>query len=73
MMRGRRKPDQQVADWNAFVAVGDTVEYRSDPGAVPQIFNTRTPAEVLQGHTAVVWLIGKCGCVCVEACRKVGA
>ena len=52
------------------VGVGDTVEYRDYPEAEPQTFTTRTPAEVLSGHTAVVWLNGKAGCVCVDACRK---
>lgn len=72
----RRQPtlktlQRQVDDWNAKVSVGATVEYRSHPGAEPQQFTTRTPAEILGGHTSVVWLDGKSGCVATEACRSV--
>ena len=70
-MKRRKNPEKEVAAWNAKVGVGDTVEYRGYPEAEPQIFTTRTAAEVLSGHTAVVWLNGKSGCVCVDACRKV--
>jgi hypothetical protein len=69
-MKRRKNPEKKVAAWNAKVSVGDTVEYRDYPEAEPQTFTTRTPAEVLSGHTAVVWLNGKAGCVCVDACRK---
>ena len=55
------------------VGAGDTVEYRGYQEAEPQTFTTRTPAEVLSGHTAVLWLNGMSGCVCVDACRKVVA
>lgn len=65
------KAEQEAADWNETVVVGDTVEYRASPSAPPQTFTTRTPAEVLMGHTAVVRLAGKAGCVAVRACRKV--
>ncbi|WP_256701045.1 hypothetical protein [Caballeronia sordidicola] len=34
----------------------------------PTVYVTRTPAEVLSGHTAVVWLDGKSGCVAVSHC-----
>lgn len=61
--------DVQVAKWNSSVKVGDKVEYRSYPEAEPEIFTTRTEAEILSGHTVVVWLNGKSGCVCVDACK----
>jgi hypothetical protein len=62
----RRRPEQQVADWNNLVSVGREVDYRSDPHAEPQRFKTRTEAQMLSGHTAVVWLEGKSGCVACE-------
>lgn len=65
-------PAKAVEKWNVKVSVGDTVEYREYPEAEPQKRTTRTPAEVLSGHTAVVWLNGIRGCVCVAACRPVG-
>ncbi len=67
----RRTPDQQVVDWNNAWNVGQEVEYRSHPGADPQRFKTRSFAQVLSGHTAVVWLEGKSGCVTLDACRAV--
>lgn len=51
------------------LGVGDAVEYRDHPHAEPQQITTRTEAEVLGGHTAVVWLNGKSGCVACSACR----
>lgn len=63
---------QKLADaWNAMVEVGDTVEYVDHPGAPVETFATATSAEVLSGHTAVVWLVGKRGCVSVDHCRPV--
>lgn len=70
-MKQQNSPEKEAVAWNEKVCVGDTVEYREYPEAEPQTFTTRTRAEVLSGHTAVVWLIGKRGCVCVEACRPV--
>lgn len=63
--------DRLVSDWNSRVKIGDPVEYRGYPEAEPQRFQTRTVAQVLSGHTAVVWLDGKAGCVTVEACNPV--
>lgn len=69
---GRKPNPQAQADaWNTKVAVGDEVDYREWPEADPQRFKTRTAAEVLSGHTSVVWLAGKSGCVCTEACTPV--
>jgi hypothetical protein len=70
-MKSVMSPEKQVADWNKAVRVGQEVDYRSDPGAEPQRFETRSVAEVLSGHTAVVWLEGKSGCVTLEACTPV--
>jgi hypothetical protein len=60
-----------VADWNNLVSLGGEVDYRSHPEAEPQRFKTRTEAQVLSGHTAVVWLEGKSGCVTCESCAAV--
>ena len=66
-----RNPQKEVDAWNKAVKIGDEVEFREYPEADPQRFKTRTEAEVLSGHTAVIWLKGKSGCVCIEACKKV--
>ena len=68
-MSEKKTPVAKAEAWNKKVIVGATVEYRGYPGAEPQTFTTRTPAEVLSGHTAVVWLNGKSGCVSVDSCR----
>jgi hypothetical protein len=64
-------PEAEVQAWNANVAVGDEVDYVSYPGAAAQRYRTSTRAEVLSGHTAVVWLSGKSGCVCCSHCTPV--
>jgi len=67
-----KTPQQEVDEWNAAVQLGDSVEYSEVVGiSVPQVFTTRTPASVLSGHTAVVWLDRKPGCVCLSHCRKI--
>jgi hypothetical protein len=67
--RAKVNPEIAVATWNNAVNVGDWVDYRSDPYAAPQWFKTRRRAEVLSGHTPVVWLEGKSGCVTLESLR----
>jgi hypothetical protein len=67
-----RKAEKECERFNNTVQVGDFVEYSEVRGDPPQgVFKTRTQAQVLSGHTAVVWLEGKAGCVCVSHCRKV--
>lgn len=68
-MSRRPNPQKEVDAWNACVNVGDAVEYVDHPGASRQQFTTASAAEVLSGHTAVVWLNGKNGCVCVSHCK----
>lgn len=61
--------EKRASKWNERVPVGTEVEYHSvigEPGF--EVFRTRTAAQVLSGHTTVVWLEGKAGCVCIEAC-----
>ena len=65
--RAKANPAIAVAAWNNAVNVGQWVDYRSDPYAQPQRFKTRCRAEVLSGHTPVVWLEGKSGCVSLES------
>jgi len=69
--RAQRNPHIAVAAWNNALSVGQLVEYRGYPEAEPQQFKTRSRAEVLSGHTAVVWLHGKTGCVTLESCTPV--
>ncbi|HHH9709780.1 MULTISPECIES: hypothetical protein [Pseudomonas] len=47
------------------------MEYRSRKDAEPVGTVTTAQAEVLQGHTAVVWLEGVSGCVSIGHCTPV--
>lgn len=68
----RPNPYKEVYDFNAVVKIGDTVEYSEVIGVTdPICYQTKTEAEVLSGHTAVVWLVGKRGCVAVSHCKPV--
>jgi hypothetical protein len=70
----RPNPQKEADSFNARVNVGDQVEYSEVVGmGTPVVYRTRTPAEILSGHTAVFWLEGKSGCVCVSHCVPVRA
>jgi hypothetical protein len=61
----QRRCDQ----WNDAHPVGVTVEFHPIIGEPEhRLRTTRTPARVLSGHTAVVWLDGENGCVALDAC-----
>ena len=53
--------EAECATFNAAVAIGDQVAVRLDDGTT-KLTTTRTAAQVLSGHTAVVWLDGITGC-----------
>lgn len=75
MKRGKtlKTLQRECKEFNANVAIGDIVEYTDHPGAEMKMYRTRTEAEILSGHTAVVWLDGKSGCVCISHCKPLGA
>lgn len=56
---------QQVDAWNANYAPGQAVNLVKDDGS---IFPTRasSPARVLGGHSAVIWVDGIAGCYALE-------
>jgi hypothetical protein len=64
-----KKLEAEVRAFNNRVRVGDEVDYFEviDVGA-SQRYRTRSEAQILSGHTAVVWLEGKSGCVCCSHC-----
>lgn len=57
--------ERDVNTWNAEVSVGAPVTYQKDDGQNVDTF-TRSRAEVLGGHTAVVWLEDIRGCVALN-------
>lgn len=63
-----KKLQQQCDAWNAKHEVGCTVVLTKDNG---EQFETRTrsAAEVLSGHSAVIWLEGVTGCYLLDRVR----
>ncbi|WP_157410210.1 hypothetical protein [Sphingobium xenophagum] len=64
MMALLNKPkyaQRQVDNWNKHYPVGQAVTVRRDNGSTITT-KTRSPAELLSGHSAVVWLDGISGC-----------
>lgn len=68
----RPSPVKQCERWNRDYPVGTTVAfYPVIGGAHFRVRKTCTEAQVLSGHTAVVWLDGESGCVALEACKVI--
>jgi hypothetical protein len=62
------RPNQlrsKVDAWNEANRIGTPVEYRRDNGSIMRTA-TRTRAEVLGGHTAIIWLEGVTGSIDLE-------
>lgn len=55
----------QVEKWNAKYPVGSVVIVRMDGGELRET-KTRSAAEVLSGHSAVIWLDGISGCYLLD-------
>jgi hypothetical protein len=55
----------KVDNWNKLVKVGDLVTVRRDNGDIEET-RTRSPAQLLSGHTPVIWLEGIVGCYLLE-------
>jgi hypothetical protein len=69
-----RQLARRVEKWNRDVPIGAVVTYRSVKAARSVVITTtRTAAEVLSGHTPVVWLTGVSGCVALDHTEPLGA
>jgi hypothetical protein len=72
----KNRPNQQnlVDAWNRDCPVGTRVRYwtlaREGEGRVS---TTRSKAEVLSGHTAVVWIEGVAGCVALSHVKNISS
>lgn len=63
---------QQCDEWNAAHEVGVTVNFEEIRGeGVTHTAPSCSEAQVLSGHTAVIWLEEKRGCVCLDHCTAV--
>ncbi|OUM00739.1 hypothetical protein [Variovorax sp. JS1663] len=67
----QKRLQAEVDAFNDHVPLGAEVDYFEYEGAPLVRFKTRTLAQILSGHTAVVWLEGKSGCVCTSHCIPV--
>lgn len=63
------KLQAQCDAWNAANPVGTRVVLRKDLGTEVNT-RTRSVAEVLSGHSAVVWLEGVTGCYSLDRVRR---
>ncbi|RUT30909.1 hypothetical protein WG29040_23510 [Pseudomonas sp. PAMC 29040] len=63
---------KQCDVWNAANPEGTTVSFEEIVGEGETFRGkSNSAAQVLSGHTAVIWLEGKSGCVCLEHCTVV--
>ena len=66
-MTTRPKQKKLVETWNAAHPIGTPVRYwtgvREGDGKTSK---TRSEAQLLSGHTAVVWMEAESGCVCLS-------
>jgi hypothetical protein len=63
--QNRKRLQKIVDDWNARHPVGEAVNLLKDDGRT-LLTETRSRAEVLEGHSAVIWLKGVVGCYLLE-------
>jgi hypothetical protein len=63
--------EAEVKIWNLANPVGTPILYTDDFGRQTAT-TTRSEASVLSGHTAVIWITGKSGCVALERCAVAG-
>jgi hypothetical protein len=60
------KQQQKLCDaWNAKHPVGTQVTVKLDSGETKET-TTTTEAQLLSGHTAVIWLEDVSGCYCLD-------
>lgn len=67
--RNPKKDREAIERFNSTVEVGALVEVLIDDGS---IWRTRTtaPAQLLGGHTPVVWLEGMAGCYLLDRVQR---
>jgi hypothetical protein len=59
---------KQCDDWNRDNEIGAFVKVKMDSGEIRET-RTRSEAQVLGGHSAVVWLEGISGCYLLDRVR----
>jgi len=66
---GYVKQQQKIFDAWGQVPIGTPVIVEKDDGTEIET-TTRSEAQMLSGHTAVIWLTGVSGCYALERVRK---
>lgn len=72
-LRQNRVAEKKVAAFNCAFRVGDEVIYTAYQGAAPVRDRIFADAELLGGHSPVVWLAGQLSCVHVDQVKAVAA
>jgi len=67
-----KEQKNSIEVWNRHVSVGQYVHVRRDSGEVEQR-KTTSEAQLLGGHTAVVWLDGIAGAYALDRCTPIYA
>lgn len=62
------KLQKQCDEWNKAHPIGTSVILTRDSGAVQET-KTRSEAQILGGHSAVIWLDGVSGCYSLDNVR----
>lgn len=69
-MPSKKKMEASVEAWNKSVAIGDPVTVTLDSGEI-KVTKTTSAAEMLSGHTPVVWLDGVRGCYILSRVKSI--
>lgn len=57
-------PEKECDNWNVKYPIGTSVMYKSGIEGLEMIHTlTKSSAQLLSGHSAVIWIEGKSGCV----------
>lgn len=72
MTAKRPHPAIAVDGWNQQHEIGAPVVYRNDSHEL-LFTTTRSRADILGGHTAVIWLVGVAGCVALDRVTAIPA
>jgi hypothetical protein len=65
-----KKMQAECDKFNASVKVGDEVFVKLDGVEEPFRTRTRSEAQILSGHSPVIWLHGVSGCYLLDRVRK---
>ncbi|HAR44668.1 MAG TPA: hypothetical protein DCS05_00440 [Nitrospiraceae bacterium] len=60
------KMQKQCDVFNAACPVGGAVTVKLDGVDEPMVTTTRSEAQILSGHSAVIWLVGVSGCYLLD-------